>query len=554
MNFSSLHKHKKLEFLILFAFILTVFFSFKVSAIASSERFRRMAISRTTYHFSPDILRGTIRDCNGRMLAYSQKTISLYMYPESLDQVNGIGLMLEDLNIMKMDSFNALIERSKGFTWIKRDISAQTVDTINRLNYRGIGTYYDHLRRYARQKEMAKVVGILNPEGQGISGIEYSCDRYLRGESWCTDLARNHRGILYPLNSELAKICFSGAEVYLTLNIDIQEIADAILNEVVSNYSAKGGVIIVMDPHQGDILAMASVGSSYSNQAISWSYEPGSTFKIVAAIAALSEKSVGLEEIVESGQCKIQIADMLINDAEIHPPYNFRDAVIHSSNVGFVNIALKTGNFKIRNYCVLFGFGEKTGINLPAEVSGYIPKLEQWTDVTTASAAFGQGISVTPLQLCAAYGAIANDGYLIKPRIVDRVQNGNGQVYYNPVDTIRRITTQSVADTFTSLLVEVVNQGTGINASVAGLNIAGKTGTAEISSPQGGYYEDKFVSSFIGFFPAESPRYLICVIVDEPLGSYYGGIVAAPAFRKVVKEILKIESYNRQLDLAIEIN
>lgn len=545
MAFRNLAKQPKLEFIIFFAFLFVVFFSLKVSSIAASEKYRRIVLSKTTYQFSPDIVRGSIRDKYGRLLVFTKKTLSVYVYPESLENKIETAVLMENKGIIDKNSFLSAINSSSGFTWLIRDAESEIIDSVRNLSIRGIGIYYDHMRIYAREACNRNIIGKVNRENRGVSGIEYVFDRYLKGENYTTDMARNHRGDLYPINSEISEHIFIGDDIYLTIDMDLQEIIQDILDSSVQMYNAKGGVVIVMDPRSGDILAMNISYRDTKNMAIEWTYEPGSTFKIITAIAAISEQSVELDDTVETGEGQIEIADYVINDAESHPALDFKDALIHSSNVGFVRIALKTGSEIINKYTILFGFGEKTGINLPGEIPGYIPRLSKWNEITTATASFGQGISVNPLQLCQAYGVVANGGYLIRPRIVDRIISIDGRINVKPVDTLRRVTSKIVSRIFTDLLVKVVDEGTGRNAAISGIEIAGKTGTAEIPSPDGKYYEDKFIASFIGYFPASDPEYVICVVINEPVGNYYGGQVSAPVFREIVSEILELKKFRR---------
>lgn len=538
-------KQPKLKIILFIASMLVFFFFFKVSKVASSETLKRQAENSFQYQSEESILRGEIRDRKGKILAYSLNTISLFVYPESIGNFEIVADTLDKLNIIKKEDFLEIVNNSEGFQWIRRDIDSYIVKQIINLGIEGLGAYYDNIRIYSRTTEGSNIIGSLDRNGNGISGIEYSFNDFLISKRQNYELSKNDRGKIYlKLTDRISYNNFIN-NIYLTIDIDIQEAAYHILEKTINKYSAESGVIIVMKPESGDIISMVSISESSSNLAVSWQYEPGSTFKLVAAIAALSEERFENDEIVEIGNCRINIGEHVINDAEEHGSLTFEEAVIHSSNVSFVNIANKVGSNDMYKYCLLFGFGEKTGISLPGEVSGYIPKLRFWNDITIATASFGQGISVNPLQMCIAFSAIANDGCLVAPRIVDRYLKENGEFTIIPVDTIRRVTTSEVADNFTELLVKVVENGTAKNAFVEGFDIAGKTGTAEIPSPDGGYFEDKYIASFIGFYPSTKPEYLIYVVIDKPMGVYYGGSVAAPAFKELVLKIKEIENYQR---------
>ncbi|MBN1151223.1 penicillin-binding protein 2 [candidate division WOR-3 bacterium] len=533
------NKHPKIQLLTIIAFASLCIFFFESGKIARSETFRNQARLLTAYSFSPEILRGSLIDRKGRCIAYSHTSLSVFMYPESVTNINDCAQRLERIGISNSEEIIQNVEGRKGFTWIERDVSGDVSRRVREENISGVGVFYDQIRRYARSVSFGNLTGCVDPSNRGLSGLEYTFDNFLKGENDTAIMSLTHRGNLY-LGEELDQNTrFRGDDVFLCIDMDIQDAAYNSLKKAVETYSAKSGTVIVLDPKTGAVRTMVTVGENDLNMTVDWQYEPGSTFKLITAAAALSENSVSLDEIVEYGKCEVQIGDYLIKDAEIHDTLNFREAFVHSSNVGMVDVARKTGTMTFNKYILLFGFGEKTEIDLPHEARGYVPKPNEWIDVKLATVSFGQGLSVTPLQLTAAYAAVANGGFLLRPKIVDSIVSPSRVVLIKKTDTLRRVLTVDVCDTLTALLVDAVERGTGKYAKIEDVSIAGKTGTAQIASESGGYREDAYISSFIGYFPAEDPQYVICVIIEEPRGAYYGGYVAAPVFREITEYIIR---------------
>lgn len=531
-------KHPKVEILTVLAFALLVLFSLELGKVAMSEEYRQKAREITAYSFSPEMLRGSILDRKSRCVAYSHKAISIFVYPESVDNKIQCARDLERLGVSSFEEILYAIEGRNGFTWIKRDAPEELCSAVKREMIPGVGVYYDQIRYYGREHAFNNLIGSVDPSNKGLSGIEYTFDKFLRGEKDTTVMSLTQKGNMYIGSSALQGARFRGDDVYLSIDMDIQEIAYNSLRKAVENHSAKSGSVIVMDPRTGDVRAMATIGGKNLNMAVDWQYEPGSTFKLITAAAALSSRSTELDELVETGECRVQIGDYIIKDAEKHGPLDFRGAFVHSSNVGMVNVAKRTGKSVLYKHILLFGFGEKTEIDLPHEARGSIPSENLWVDVRLATISFGQGLSVTPLQMATAYAAVANGGFLIRPKIVDSIVSPVRGTMIKKTDTIRRVLSKDLADTLTNLLVMAVEEGTGRNARIQGVQVAGKTGTAQIASESGGYTEDAYISSFIGFFPAEDPTYVICVVIEEPKGVYYGGAVASPVFREITRYII----------------
>jgi cell division protein FtsI/penicillin-binding protein 2 len=285
------------------------------------------------------------------------------------------------------------------------------------------------------------------------------------------------------------------------------------------------------------------------NRSISDSFEPGSTFKIVTATAAVDKKLFHLDEIVEEGTGITTIGRVKIKDAEEHGPLTFIEFIEHSSNVAAVKIARKVGKKKFYCYARAFGFGRYTKITLPGEEKGYIGDPFHWTSLRFATMSFGQGVSVTALQLTFAYSAVANDGVLLKPSLVRAITSSEEDTLFTSTPVVvRRVMKEETANILKEILVGVVNNGTGRYAKVDGIEIAGKTGTAQKSKPSVGYEKGGYIASFIGFLPAEDPQLLIGVFIDEPReGLHWGGYIAAPLFRKIAQRVLCLDSYNNKI-------
>jgi len=408
-------------------------------------------------------------------------------------------------------------------------------------------------RLYPSRTLAGQLIGFVGRDGYGLSGVEFGYDRYLYGEAgWSLTRYDAKSRRVYEVDLPV-KSSVEGQSVQLTLSVPVQEIAEECLREGVAKSSAGAGAVIVMDPYSGDVLAMASYpffdpnffskqpDGAMKNHALSMIYEPGSTFKIVAAAAALEEGVFREDDVIETGNGEFKIYDQIIHDTHKNGNVTFRQSIAISSNIAFAKIAMGLGSDRFFRYVKNFGFGQKTGIGLPGEEPGLFKPLEKWSGRTLMTMAIGQEVSVTLLQMATAYAAVANGGVLMAPRIVTGYYSGGQCVERVEVRPIRRLFSPRTARRLTDCLTGVVekDEGTGVQARVEGVNIAGKTGTAQKIDPVTKLYQsDKFVASFAGFFPAESPELLCIVMLDEPKDVHYGGLTAAPVFKNIVTRIL----------------
>lgn len=394
------------------------------------------------------------------------------------------------------------------------------------------------------------VLGYIGKDGYGLGGAEFAFDNYLRGEDGWIMLQKDGRNKKYRKIGLPSKEPRNGYDLYLTIDNEIQKIAHNILKQTVLSLGAKSGQCIIMDPSSGKILAMVNEPSfnpnlpthyplsQRQNRCISAVYEPGSTFKIVTAATALQENIKKEDDVIFGNNGKFEIYDQVIRDHKAYGYLSFTNALAYSSNVCFAKIANEVGNERFYKYTRDFGFGSKSGIELPGEEGGIVHPVRSWSGRTRVTMAMGQEISSTLLQAVLPYAAVANGGIMVTPRIYERVVKGKNVVVdsggYRPV---RRIISEDVAGRLRAMLRKVVEDGTGKNAAIGGINVAGKTGTSQ-KPDSSGYSRTKNWSSFIGFVPAESPVLLCGVMIDEPAGGQTGGVAAAPAFRKIMSQII----------------
>ncbi len=398
-------------------------------------------------------------------------------------------------------------------------------------------------RVYPLDSVARPVVGLLGGEGLGLEGLEQVFDRELRGRTGWVTLFCDSRGLAYQLPQSMIKLPEAGASIVTTIDLDAQSVAALKLREAVERTGAKSGMAIFADPKTGDILAMVTVDDPgrgdehHRNRSIADQYEPGSTFKILAGCAALEERVFAPSDSfwVERGEA--DFGGFTIHDS--HPEtrwFTVRSATALSSNVCYARIGTKVGAAKLYDYARLFGFGQPTRIALPGEAPGQVRPPDRWSNRSLATISIGQEILVTPIQLLMAYAAVANGGILLRPRVVSAVLDADGAADpRDPGRAVRRVISSETARTFRSFLRDAVLSGTATEAALPWCEVAGKTGTAQKTVENGrGYGAGCYVSSFIGMAPAEDPKVVGLVILDEPRGAYYGGFIAAPVFREIL--------------------
>jgi cell division protein FtsI (penicillin-binding protein 3) len=496
-----------------------------------------------------DARRGTIHDRHGRALAQSVEVDSLYAVPSSFTPERAqeaAGPIARCLGLPKRKVLGQLQGR-KDFAWLERKAGAEARRCIEALNVSGVHSVEESRRFYPKRRLAAQVLGYVGIDNEGMGGVEYALESRIKGEPgsrviWSDALKRR-------AGTRVEKRSIPGDSVYLTLDENLQYIAETELSQAVRETRSRSGIAIVMRPSTGEILAMA-LSPSFNpnrfgdaselhrrNRAVTDVYEPGSTFKIVAAAAALEEGVTTEDERIDCGQGGIQIADRFIRDHRPFDVLTFRDVVTNSSNVGMIRIGQRLGRSRLESYVKAFGFGEPTGIELTAESRGILAPAESWGPVTSASITFGQAVSVTPLQMVAAANVFATSGYLMRPRLVLGFGGAEGEsVPALTPEPVRRVISESTAKRMTAILMNVVEKGTGKSAALPGYRVAGKTGTAQKAIP-GGYSKTDFIASFVGFAPALHPELTALVILDSPEGDHSGSRAAA-VFARIVERSL----------------
>src|ERR1041385_1528576 len=498
--------------------------------------------------------RGELLDRQGRELARSVQTVSLFLDPEGLDAQTldqSAQQVAKILNVKPADlaqEFRNALDDKRRFIWIARRLDPDLAAKVTALNLPGIHTQLEPKRFYPNGSLAAHVLGYVGLDGQGLGGVEQSYNEKISGEPGQLFLEKDAKGKPYESYEIAAK---PGQSVVLTIDQSIQYIAEQALQDAVQRTRAKSGTVIVLDPRSGDILALANAPTfdpnkvadtkpeTRSNWALQNIYEPGSTFKVVAFSAAIEKKLVRPEDHIDCQMGAITVAGRVIHDHKRFGLLTIAEALAKSSNVAAIKLGLRVGDATMYDYIKSYGFGSKTGIELPGETSGIVRNVQRWQPSSIGSIAMGQEVGVTPVQMVAAFGALANDGVRIAPHLIREVRNADGAVVYSAQPEQRRVISADTAVALRGMLEGVTLNGTAKKAQLDGYSAAGKTGTAQkIDSKTKAYSHTKFVGSFVGFAPVSNPQVAIIVVMDEPAGAYHGGDVAAPVFREVAEQIL----------------
>jgi cell division protein FtsI/penicillin-binding protein 2 len=499
--------------------------------------------------------RGTIYDRAGGVLVRSLKSESVYADPEQISDKKEIAEKLAPILGYKPQEIEAALDEHTEFRWLKRKIPHDVADRVRALNLAGVNIVQEETgRRFWTSGRLAStVLGFVGLDENGLSGLEYYYDDVLRGTSGKMMLEADPFQRAIPFGRQhIIEPPHPGDSLVLTLDGYLQFEAERLLDAQVRAFHARSGSVIVMDPRTGGILAMANVPDfdpahyaaskprAWRDRAITDSYEPGSTFKLITAAAALESGKVTPASRFPARD-QIDVDGSVIHNAEDDMPLpgdteTLGQIIEYSHNVGAAEVAMRIGAQTEYRMIRRFGFGDPTGVDLPGESGGIVPRLDDWSGTSLPTIAFGQGISVTPLALARAYCAIANGGILLRPRIVRAVLDAHGNVVRRIGPQIeRRVISPRIAAILRDYLRAVVVHGTGNpTARVPGYTTAGKTGTAQVVQ-NGRYQPGDYIASFIGFVPAERPRFVILVKIDRPRGAYYGSIVAAPVFAKLAR-------------------
>ena len=502
-------------------------------------RWQDRAAAQQTTRVALPARRGTLFDRNGVALAISRETFGIGVAPRDLDDEAEAAMLLA--RAMERPAAEVAARLAEGRVWVEwpGPFTWSAVATVK--NLRGVHLTRRLERFYPREGLAPRLIGRLDPRGRGGSGLERSLDSLLAGRAGNAIMLRDERGRLYPAPSRPAAEPIDGADVVLTLDAELQEIAERALTRAVSDARASGGDVVILQPKTGEVLALASIRHSGGGAvgAISDPYEPGSTAKIFAAAALLATgKATPHDSVFAEHGTWVVPGRTPIHDVHPEGMLSLADVIRVSSNIGISKLGARLTPAEQFGTLRDFGFGVQTGIEFPQESPGRLRRPAQWTGPSAAALAMGYELSVTPLQLACAYGALANGGVLVEPTLVREVRESGGAVRWSHQQRpVRRVVSKEVAAQLSHMLLGVVEEGTGRRASLGTYAVAGKTGTSRHNV--GGRYESgRFYASFVGYFPATDPQLVLLVKIDDPVGDYFGGGTAAPATRTILEAAL----------------
>ncbi len=508
-------------------------------------------------HLSLGAIRGEIFDINGERLAASLAVPSLYADPSVIEEPQAAAdLLSEILSLDRDELLKDLSRKEKKFVWIKRRLSAAEAAAVEALELEGFGFSKEYRRTYPNGTLASQFLGFVGIDGQGLGGLELALDEHLKAGQEKLRVKRDNLGRIMVDDFEIDIDQSRGASVVLTIDRRIQYIAEKALAASVATYQAKSGIALVMRPKTGAIVASAVWPTfdpnNYNdypldfqrNRILTDTFEPGSTFKVFVVAAALEEGVVNPDYVVDCEGGTFKVGNHVVHDPGTYDALTVSEVIKHSSNIGSLKVGALLGNDLLYNYLTRFSFGERTGLaHLPGEAAGLLRLPKIWREVEAANIAFGQGLTVTALQMVMAMSALANDGVMMAPYIVDRVLDCDGRlIEQHEPRILRQVVSPLTARQVSAMLRMAVQKGgTGARAEVAGYPVAGKTGTAQkVSKGSKTYTAGKYVSSFLGFAPYHDPQLCVMIVLDEPANSYYGGLVATPAFKEIMEQALPL--------------
>ena len=521
--------------------------------VIDSAAYREQGFSQSQKNEKLLAVRGNIYDRHDRPLTRNIIHYSLGAHPSKIKNKQSFSELIAKATGREAENYIGKLESKSDFVYLDRNLRRDKVESILGTRIAGLVIERKSRRSYPHSNVAAQIVGFTDVDDEGLVGIEKEFNILLSGTPGWVVKQVNGEGRSQIKTSFPMMPPVDGANIQLTIDLEYQSILQEELARRINESNAKGAMGVLMDPQTGAILAMASLpdydpnrpGASptenQKNKAITDQFEPGSTYKVVAATAAVATQTVSLfdEFYCEDGQ--FTVAGKTITDHEKFGLLTFPQIIAHSSNVGTIKIAQELGRNPLYQYSRDFGFGTLTGIRFPGETQGTLRQIKDWSEISLAEVSIGYEVGVTALQMVSAYAAIANGGFLLKPRLVEQILGQNGNVVYaEKPEVIRKVADPEIMATVKDMLVEVVKTGTGSKARIQGWSVAGKTGTAH--KFMDGSYSDKYISNFAGFFPAENPQVVGIIILDEPkYGLHWGGYGAAPVFRRVAQRIINMD-------------
>jgi cell division protein FtsI (penicillin-binding protein 3) len=490
--------------------------------------------------------RGRILDRGGAVLALSTPAADLYADPRLVVDPWGTATRLSPATGLAVPDLVDALTSEGSFVYLARQLDRPAFERVEDMALPGIDLLPTSKRSYPAGPLASQVLGFVGTDGDGLTGLELAYQDVLAGTPGerTHELGVSGQAIVGGVDEERTPV--AGSSVVTTIDRDLQFRAQAALEAAVQQQGARGGTVIVMDPETGEILTMASYPwfdpnafadaptATYRNRAVTDAYEPGSTNKVITAAAAIQERAIPLEMRL-TVPWTMPVGDYVIHDSHPHGPMQMTlgDIVAESSNIGAVMVADRLGSAALATYLARFGLGQPSGVGFPGESDGIMLPLDEWSDTSLATMAYGQGIAATPLQMVSVYATIANDGRWMQPKLVRGTMGEDGSLDEATDEPSRRVVSAETAQMVTRMLAYAVEDGTGSNARIPGFQVAGKTGTARIPSSDGsGYLEGQYIASFIGYLPAGDPEVAVAAILDRP-AAVYGGLAAAPLFRRV---------------------
>lgn len=530
------------------AFYLQVFCDASLSEEAANQ-YKRAVISRGK--------RGIIYDKNYREMAVSIDMTSIAAYPRKISNVHNTAVALAQVLGVKKSILVKRLSSKKRFVWVKRKVTPAHSKSVRALKLAGIDFIPEHKRFYPNKTLAAQILGFSGIDGHGLEGLEFYYDNYLQGVDNRFVVLKDAFGRCFAGGGKTGRGKESagshGNNLILTIDSTVQYITESALEEGVTQFAAKSGIAIVMIPETGAVLALAhypffnpNAFNSFDrkvwrNRAVTDPFEPGSTLKIFSAAGALESGNCTPNTIFFCENGKYRIGRNTIHDTHPHGWLSLQQIIKYSSNIGTVKVSEMMGSECLYLNLRKFGFGGRTGLDCPGETSGCLSNYRRWSRIDASTISFGQGISISAIQMVSAAAAIANNGILMKPYLVQAVTDHAGRLVksFEP-EKKRRVVSVKTAKKIQRIMKTVSDEkGTGSNAAIEGYSVCGKTGTAQKVDSGGKYAKGKYMASFIGFFPAKKPAIVIFVIIDEPQDMHYGGVVAAPVFKKIALETVE---------------
>lgn len=522
--------------------------------VTDSDIYRKQGINQGQRQEPLLAVRGNIYDVKNTPLTRNIIHYSLAAHPSKVRDKNGFAKLISESTGNEPDYYLNKLNSKADFVYLDRNMRRDKVESILGQRIPGLVIDRKSRRSYPHTFVGSQVIGFTDVDDKGLTGIEKEYNAYLTGTHGWVVKSINGEGRSQVKTSFPIKPPIDGSNIQLTIDLEYQSILQEELSRSINETRAKGAMGVLMDPQTGAVLAMASLpdynpnqpGSSptenQKNRVITDQFEPGSTFKIITATAAVATRTVSLYDEFYCEEGKFTVAGKTISDHEKFGLLTFPQIIVHSSNVGTIKIAQKIGQNPLYRFARDYGFGTPTGIRFPGEMQGTLRKTKDWSEISLAEVAIGYEVGVTALQLASAYSSIANGGFLLKPRLVKQILSPDGKIVFaEKPEVIRKVAGPEIMSTIKDMLVQVVESGTGTKAHIQGWSVAGKTGTAH-KFVDGSYSKNQYISNFAGFFPAEDPQVVGVIILDEPnYGYHWGGYGAAPVFRRVAQRIINMD-------------